>query len=129
MRRKIAEACHRGDPPRLHLHGAASARRRLLCCLRSCVRSVDYSILLEMQKSQSSGMCFRSVAGAARLLPLRLAGRLSLAALVLLTALSAQGRHHHPKANHAGESGEFDYYVLSLSWAPTYCLTHADDGD
>jgi ribonuclease T2 len=22
----------------------------------------------------------------------------------------------------------FDYYVLSLSWAPTYCITHADDG-
>src|SRR5205823_211721 len=26
-----------------------------------------------------------------------------------------------------GLAGQFDYYVLSLSWAPTYCQTHADD--
>jgi ribonuclease T2 len=26
-----------------------------------------------------------------------------------------------------GASGSFDYYLLSLSWSPSYCLTHADD--
>jgi ribonuclease T2 len=41
---------------------------------------------------------------------------------------SAQARHHRSHSSHAGgEAGVFDYYVLSLSWAPTYCLTHADD--
>ncbi len=51
-----------------------------------------------------------------------------LAALAF-TAATAYARHHHPKASHDGTAGEFDYYLLSLSWAPTYCLTHADDGD
>src|SRR6185437_13614995 len=51
------------------------------------------------------------------------------AALVILAALTVQARHHHAKTNRSGESGQFDYYVLSLSWAPTYCLTHSDDGE
>ena len=49
------------------------------------------------------------------------------AAFVALAALAAQARHHHARAERSGEAGQFDYYVLSLSWAPTYCLTHADD--
>src|SRR5580704_11502319 len=50
-----------------------------------------------------------------------------LPALVLVfTALGVQARHSHPRSD--GETGVFDYYVLSLSWAPTYCLTHTDDG-
>jgi ribonuclease T2 len=52
---------------------------------------------------------------------------LALAALALLVATAAQARHHS-KVSHDGHAGEFDYYLLSLSWAPTYCLTHADDG-
>jgi len=27
-----------------------------------------------------------------------------------------------------GTPGEFDFYVLSLSWSPTFCLTHPDYG-
>src|SRR5579871_3179389 len=50
------------------------------------------------------------------------------ATFVALVALAVQARHHHAKSNQNGQAGEFDYYVLSLSWAPTYCLTHADDG-
>jgi len=51
------------------------------------------------------------------------------AAALLFTALGVQARHHHrAHAERAAEAGQFDYYVLSLSWAPTYCLTHADDG-
>jgi ribonuclease T2 len=49
------------------------------------------------------------------------------AAFVVLAALAVQARHHHARTNRSGEAGQFDYYVLSLSWAPTYCLTHADD--
>jgi ribonuclease T2 len=51
------------------------------------------------------------------------------AALVALAALAVQARHHHAPANRTGQAGQFDYYVLSLSWAPTYCLTHTDDGE
>ena len=43
-----------------------------------------------------------------------------------LTATSASARHHKNNDQDA-QAGQFDYYVLSLSWAPTYCLTHADD--
>ena len=50
------------------------------------------------------------------------------AAFVAFVALAALARHHHATNDRSGEAGKFDYYVLSLSWAPTYCLTHADDG-
>ncbi|EYD74546.1 Ribonuclease T2 family protein [Rubellimicrobium mesophilum DSM 19309] len=29
----------------------------------------------------------------------------------------------------AQEAGDFDYYVLSLSWSPTWCATEGDPGD
>jgi ribonuclease T2 len=47
--------------------------------------------------------------------------------LLGLSATEAQARHHHSRAHDATETGQFDYYVLSLSWAPTYCLTHSGD--
>ena len=34
---------------------------------------------------------------------------------------------HHPSRAQEGEPGEFDYYLLALSWAPTYCRTHLED--
>src|SRR3569833_2848757 len=52
---------------------------------------------------------------------LRLAASVSCGA-----AIGVQARHHHGRAERK-EAAQFDYYVLSLSWAPTYCLTHADD--
>jgi ribonuclease T2 len=57
----------------------------------------------------------------------RLTEIVALGALTLVLATIAQARHHS-KASHEGQAGQFDYYLLSLSWAPTYCLTHADDG-
>jgi ribonuclease T2 len=51
----------------------------------------------------------------------------TLAAVVLLSAAASVHARHH-RAQSDGEAGVFDYYVLSLSWAPTYCLTHPDDG-
>jgi len=45
-----------------------------------------------------------------------------------LVCASALARHHH-RAPSAAEavSGQFDYYLLSLSWSPSYCLTHQED--
>jgi ribonuclease T2 len=53
----------------------------------------------------------------------------TLLTVAALAAVSVQARHHHSNAGHPGTAGKFDYYLLSLSWAPTYCLTHSDDGD
>lgn len=50
-----------------------------------------------------------------------------LAASLLCGAGSAAARHssHHPRADvHAGA---FDYYVMALSWSPTFCEAHADE--
>ena len=54
----------------------------------------------------------------------------ALAATVLACALVAtsQGRQHESRTPRPeARSGQFDYYLLSLSWSPTYCLTHRDD--
>jgi ribonuclease T2 len=61
------------------------------------------------------------------------AGRLQWtrwAVLALLCAGSpvAVARHHHPADAQDGVAGQFDYYLLALSWSPTYCLTHPEDG-
>ena len=53
---------------------------------------------------------------------------IAAAAALFIIAPTAQARQHHGRADANGRPGQFDYYVLSLSWAPTYCLTHADDG-
>ena len=46
---------------------------------------------------------------------------IGVSALVLsIAAVGIQARHH--------ASRRFDYYLMSLSWAPTYCLTHTEDG-
>ena len=42
---------------------------------------------------------------------------------MMLTAV-AWGRHHHRHRD--GAPGEFDYYVLSLSWSPAFCLQRPD---
>lgn len=36
---------------------------------------------------------------------------------------SARGHGHRNNAT----SGQFDYYLMSLSWSPSYCLTHPND--
>jgi ribonuclease T2 len=51
------------------------------------------------------------------------------AVFVAFAALAVQARHHHASSDQSGQTGRFDYYILSLSWAPTYCLAHANDGD
>ena len=51
-----------------------------------------------------------------------------LVALLCLVASVAAARHHRAAYSGGGEPGRFDYYLLSLSWSPTYCLTHPEDG-
>ncbi len=58
--------------------------------------------------------------------PASLAAGGLLALLLSCPLATVQARNHD--APRQGEAGRFDYYVLSLSWAPTYCLTHPDDG-
>jgi ribonuclease T2 len=48
-------------------------------------------------------------------------------ALLCLASGVALARNHHAAAAQDGVPGQFDYYLLSLSWSPTYCLTHPDD--
>lgn len=43
----------------------------------------------------------------------------------LAAALPGAGTQAHAR----GQAGDFDYYVLSLSWSPTYCASDAGRGD
>jgi ribonuclease T2 len=57
--------------------------------------------------------------------------RLSCAAIIcLLLAMAAavSAKKHHRRHHDDSESGTtFDYYLLSLSWAPNYCASHPSD--
>jgi ribonuclease T2 len=55
--------------------------------------------------------------------------------LVLALAISCAGRvqaqsHHHHRNNdeqgQSGTPGQFDYYLLTMSWAPEFCHSHGD---
>lgn len=51
-------------------------------------------------------------------------------ALGMLLAFAAAGSADaRGKSRHGGDSrpGRFDYYVVSLSWSPSYCAVHADE--
>jgi ribonuclease T2 len=45
---------------------------------------------------------------------------------IAVLALSFAASHAAAQRTERGEAGQFDYYVLALSWSPTYC---ADTGD
>ncbi|MHC8285379.1 ribonuclease T2 family protein [Pseudomonas sp. XS1P51] len=53
----------------------------------------------------------------------------AVAALIVLTFGSMGSSTARDSRNDRPESvaGVFDYYLLTLSWSPTYCLTHKDD--
>jgi ribonuclease T2 len=58
---------------------------------------------------------------------LRAGTKFCLAALLCLGCSITVARHpHHEDANRS-VAGQFDYYLLTLSWSPNYCLTHQDD--
>jgi ribonuclease T2 len=50
-----------------------------------------------------------------------------LAVIFALGCTATFARHHHAKPSQGGSPGQFDYYVLTMSWSPTYCLTHPQD--
>jgi ribonuclease T2 len=52
--------------------------------------------------------------------------RIGLSALLSLACIPAWS-HHGPRDVDDSTAGVFDYYLLSLSWSPDYCLTHARD--
>jgi len=54
--------------------------------------------------------------------------RIALATILLALSPAVLAHHSHAHRNTDAQPGQFDYYLLSLSWAPTYCLTHADAG-
>lgn len=62
----------------------------------------------------------------------RVAGSRSLlvAGMLALVLAGAAGAHHHGSDYQHGEEhreAPFDYYILSLSWSPTFCATHPGD--
>jgi ribonuclease T2 len=46
--------------------------------------------------------------------------------LIVAVVAGAAAKHHHHQSS-SGSSGAFDYYLLSLSWAPSYCHEHPSD--
>src|SRR5882757_8756247 len=49
-----------------------------------------------------------------------------LCKILCLTPL-ASAKHHHRHHDDAPSGGNFDYYLLALSWAPNYCAGHPSD--
>ena len=48
-------------------------------------------------------------------------------ALLLVGCLLTSTACHGPADSAANTPGSFDYYLLTLSWAPEFCATHAGD--
>ncbi len=46
---------------------------------------------------------------------------------LMLLPISAAARRRH-RSSTEGVPGSFDYYLLSLSWAPNFCASHPGDG-
>ena len=60
----------------------------------------------------------------------RLAACLASAMALCLAASVADARHHNHHRDTAATpsiAGQYDYFLLSLSWSPSYCLTHQED--
>src|SRR5262245_2827951 len=49
--------------------------------------------------------------------------------VVLLPGRWAEAQGHHGRSTIRGSAqpGVFDYYLMSLSWSPTYCVSHPED--
>ena len=45
------------------------------------------------------------------------------------TSNSSKSHHGHKGPAATGERGQFDYYVMALSWSPTFCEVHPDEND
>lgn len=49
-----------------------------------------------------------------------------LVLFLLLIAAVALSQHHRSRPASQGTPGVFDYYLLTLSWSPEFCHSHAD---
>jgi ribonuclease T2 len=52
-----------------------------------------------------------------------------LAVLSIALCSSAYARHASHKHDTDASNGQYDYYVMALSWSPTYCQTHPDEDE
>jgi len=49
-----------------------------------------------------------------------------LLAAALLVAAAGSSKHHGSRQAAQGTPGQFDYYLLTLSWSPEFCHSHPD---
>jgi len=47
--------------------------------------------------------------------------------LVLVLVLAAAAPAHGREANRGDRAARYDYFVMALSWSPTFCRTHRDE--
>ena len=52
-----------------------------------------------------------------------------LCAIAALVLCAVAAGHGHPDRAVEATPGVFDYYLMSLSWSPSYCETHADEAE
>ena len=52
-------------------------------------------------------------------------GSAALVALLMMGVMSIASARHHARESDA-EAGRFDYYLLSLSWSPAFCVQKPD---
>lgn len=52
-----------------------------------------------------------------------------VAAVAAAFALATAHARGHKSSSHHDAPGTYDYYVMALSWSPTYCETHPDEDD
>jgi ribonuclease T2 len=53
--------------------------------------------------------------------------RLPTMLVLTLVATMAAGRGHEHHDRGGDAPGRFDYYLMALSWSPSFCATHADE--
>jgi ribonuclease T2 len=51
---------------------------------------------------------------------------IGLLLLALLATAAGYSKHHGSRQAIRGTPGVFDYYLLTLSWSPEFCYSHAD---
>lgn len=49
-----------------------------------------------------------------------------LCVLLILVAAAAEHHRNRRSSTPGGQPGNFDYYVLALSWSPEFCYNHGD---
>ncbi|HKE48062.1 MAG TPA: ribonuclease T2 [Rhodanobacteraceae bacterium] len=66
-----------------------------------------------------------------RFRPIAIAAVLAFLAIAPLEAKNSSHSHHtsHKGPAQSGTVGEFDYYVMALSWSPTFCELHPDEDE